>query len=416
MLTTALVTFHATAADIQRARELYQRTEYAAALKILQTDKTPTAEVWALAGKTRFMLGDHKDAIDNLQKAVELEPANADYVPSLARAWGRKAEHSNPFTAMSAAWRTMNIPERAWPWKPHSPEATGDLFDYYLEAPGFAGGGLDKAEALAHRVEAFDPSEGRFDLARIAARRKKFTEAEQGFRDALRADPRATPPDTPSGSPAFSPSRDARRNRTRFWLKPRIRAALGCSSGARRLMWSRIAISMKPGGCSTAILDSSLTPDDPSREEARKLLHRAGGVRAAGSRRAVWLVVFVTLLKPVSNLFLAWGMKHFPSAVSFEPLFYLNAVLDPLVIGGIVMQILWLLARMSLLSVADLSYVLPVTAAGYGITTLLGRVVLHEQVSVARWAGAILISLGTWFATSTSQKTTAAKSPSGSDQ
>jgi drug/metabolite transporter (DMT)-like permease len=139
-------------------------------------------------------------------------------------------------------------------------------------------------------------------------------------------------------------------------------------------------------------------------------------VRAAGSRRAVWLVVFVTLLKPVSNLFLAWGMKHFPSAVSFEPLFYLNAVLDPLVIGGIVMQILWLLARMSLLSVADLSYVLPVTAAGYGITTLLGRVVLHEQVSAARWAGAILISLGTWFAASTSQKTTPAKSPSGSDQ
>jgi drug/metabolite transporter (DMT)-like permease len=106
-------------------------------------------------------------------------------------------------------------------------------------------------------------------------------------------------------------------------------------------------------------------------------------------------------------------MKHFPPTVSFNPLFYLNAMLDPLVIGGVVMQIVWLLARMSLFSVADLSFVLPVTAAGYGISTLLGRLVLHEHVSAARWAGAILISLGTGFAASTSHKTTAQNTTSG---
>lgn len=120
-------------------------------------------------------------------------------------------------------------------------------------------------------------------------------------------------------------------------------------------------------------------------------------------------MVFVTLIKPFSNVFLAWGMRHFPATVSMDPLFYLNAVLDPLVVVGIAMQALWLLARMSLFSVADLSYVLPVTAAGYGITTLLGRFMLHEQVSTARWAGAILISLGTGFAASTHGKTTAGK-------
>jgi len=130
-------------------------------------------------------------------------------------------------------------------------------------------------------------------------------------------------------------------------------------------------------------------------------------VRNSRTPHTVWLVVFVTLLKPFSNLFLAWGMKHFPGSVSFHPLFYLNAMLDPLVFAGIVMQVVWLLARMSLFSVADLSFVLPVTAAGYGISTLLGRLVLHEQVSAARWTGAILISLGTGFAASTAQKTTA---------
>lgn len=125
--------------------------------------------------------------------------------------------------------------------------------------------------------------------------------------------------------------------------------------------------------------------------------------------RTTGLVIFVTLLKPFSNLFLAWGMKHFPMAVSMNPLFYLNAMLDPLVTTGVAMQIVWLLARMSLLSVADLSFVLPVTAAGYGISTVLGRFVLHEQVSASRWAGAILISLGTGLAAGTSRKTTFAK-------
>jgi drug/metabolite transporter (DMT)-like permease len=60
---------------------------------------------------------------------------------------------------------------------------------------------------------------------------------------------------------------------------------------------------------------------------------------------------------------------------------------------------------MSLLSVADLSFILPVTAAGYVVTTFLGRVILHEQVSPERWAGAILISAGTALVASTPRRT-----------
>jgi len=118
------------------------------------------------------------------------------------------------------------------------------------------------------------------------------------------------------------------------------------------------------------------------------------------------LVVIVTLLKPFSNLFLAWGMRQFPETLALNPGAYLRAMLDPLVALGIVMQILWLLTRMSLLSVADLSFVLPVTSAGYVLTTLLGRIFLHEQVSAPRWAGAVLISLGAALVASTPEKTT----------
>ena len=43
--------------------------------------------------------------------------------------------------------------------------------------------------------------------------------------------------------------------------------------------------------------------------------------------------------------------------------------------------ILWLLSRMTLLSWADLSYVLPVTSIGYVLVALAGELFLHEAIS-----------------------------------
>ena len=93
----------------------------------------------------------------------------------------------------------------------------------------------------------------------------------------------------------------------------------------------------------------------------------------SGVSRVYRLIVLVTLLKPFSNLFLAWGMQRAPALATAHPFTLIQALFDPLVTLGVLLQIGWLLLRMSLLSVADLSYVLPVTAAGYVISTFLGR-------------------------------------------
>jgi drug/metabolite transporter (DMT)-like permease len=49
---------------------------------------------------------------------------------------------------------------------------------------------------------------------------------------------------------------------------------------------------------------------------------------------------------------------------------------------------------MALVSVADLSFAVPATAAGYVIETVLARVALGEQVSLRRWGGAALVAAG----------------------
>lgn len=49
--------------------------------------------------------------------------------------------------------------ERAVQLNPSNVEALNDLFEYYLEAPGFLGGGLDKASDAANRIGKLDPVE-----------------------------------------------------------------------------------------------------------------------------------------------------------------------------------------------------------------------------------------------------------------
>jgi len=126
---------------------------------------------------------------------------------------------------------------------------------------------------------------------------------------------------------------------------------------------------------------------------------------AAPARVAVVLVLFIAA-KAIGNLSLAWGMKHFPQSMSANPLPYLEAMLNPFVAAGIVALILALLIRMALLSLADLSYVLPVTAIGYVIAAFLGKTFLHETVSGQRWLGTALIFVGAALVGSTVHSTT----------
>src|SRR5580658_7699622 len=105
------------------------------------------------------------------------------------------------------------------------------------------------------------------------------------------------------------------------------------------------------------------------------------------------LLLFLAL-KAGGNSSMAWGMKHVPEQVSMNPALYVRAMLNPFVALGIIALILALLTRMALLSLADLSFVLPVTAIGYVFSVFLGKMFLHETVSRQRWLGTLLIFAG----------------------
>jgi drug/metabolite transporter (DMT)-like permease len=52
---------------------------------------------------------------------------------------------------------------------------------------------------------------------------------------------------------------------------------------------------------------------------------------------------------------------------------------------------------MNALSWADLTYVLPASSLGYVLLALIAKFMLHEHVSVSRWLGIALISVGVGF-------------------
>jgi drug/metabolite transporter (DMT)-like permease len=128
--------------------------------------------------------------------------------------------------------------------------------------------------------------------------------------------------------------------------------------------------------------------------------------KPAAILRVCAVVFLFVVLKAAGNLSLAWGMKHFPETMSADPLPYLKAMFDPFVAFGVGAFILALLVRMALLSIADLSFVVPVTAIGYFVAAFLGKTFLHEIVSVQRWVGTALIIFGAVLVSSTPHSTT----------
>ncbi len=173
----AIRALHASREFVERAQRLYQKTDYRAALSVLEKDPAPDAATFALTGKNYFMLENFDKATQFLEKARDLAPNVAEYHLWLGRAYGRRAENANVFAAPGRAGKARQELEAAVSLAPNDIDAVNDLFDYYLGAPGFLGGGIDKAEAIARRFERDRPDEYQHELALLADHKKQFPEA-----------------------------------------------------------------------------------------------------------------------------------------------------------------------------------------------------------------------------------------------
>lgn len=66
----------------------------------------------------------------------------------------------------------------------------------------------------------------------------------------------------------------------------------------------------------------------------------------------------------------------------------------PLLLYAVFFMALSFFSFMCLLSIADLSFAVPATAASYMVETVLAKLILREQITNLRWAGALLVAGG----------------------
>ncbi len=264
--------------DLDRAQKLYDRTDYRAALDVLSKSAEPKSGAWwELAGKANYQLGEFKKAIDSFEKATLAEPNNSRYRNWLGRAWGRRAETSNPLMAPGHASKARQSFERAVALNSNDQDAVNDLLAYYLEAPGFLGGGLDKAVALAEKIKTNDQANYHSVLAQIAERQKQHELAEGQFRRAAALAPKQV------GRIVDLAKFLARRGKyseseSAFEMAARVQPGNLLVAYARAETYVETNRNLDAAKeLLEHYLSSPLGPDDPSREDARRLLKRASG-------------------------------------------------------------------------------------------------------------------------------------------
>jgi drug/metabolite transporter (DMT)-like permease len=111
-----------------------------------------------------------------------------------------------------------------------------------------------------------------------------------------------------------------------------------------------------------------------------------------------FLVALIVFCTTVGEIMQAKGMRAHGEIHDFRP-GALGAVMrvifrNWLIIGSVFCMAVSFFTFMALLSVADVSFAVPATAASYVLETVLAKLILNERISGRRWMGASLVACG----------------------
>lgn len=179
---------------IEDAIALYENGEYKQAESLLARlgeSQPGHAELWVWLSRARLKTRQWDRAVQALEKAVAIEPANPRYRLLLGRACGHRASNSSFLTAMRWARRVVKEFETARSLAPENTDVRFDLLEYYLSAPGIVGGGKDKAEAEVRAIERLNPGMGYLARATVHIKDKKWDLARKELTRATEVNPQS---------------------------------------------------------------------------------------------------------------------------------------------------------------------------------------------------------------------------------
>ena len=170
---------------IERGHWKRARTLVEARLRLAPDD--PLAHF--LLSQIRYAFGDRTSPRALAEQSVSSDGSVAKYHRQLAEVLGIEAQHAGPIQQLLLARRFRREIDRALELDPRDVRALRDLIEFYLLAPGIAGGDLRKAQATAERIAEIDSPEGFLAQARIAESRKQPAAPGDLLRQAAQSQP-----------------------------------------------------------------------------------------------------------------------------------------------------------------------------------------------------------------------------------
>lgn len=112
----------------------------------------------------------------------------------------------------------------------------------------------------------------------------------------------------------------------------------------------------------------------------------------------VVLLLLIVAAGTGGELCVARAMQGVGAATDFRPAALFRTIARALRMGwmwlGLLLMAVAFFSLLEMLSLENVSFVVPVTALSYGFGALGGKVFLGEQVTPKRWAGVLLVCLG----------------------
>jgi hypothetical protein len=142
-----------------------------------------------LLSQIRNAFGDHESPLPLAEKAVALDGAVAKYHRQVAEVLGVMAQHAGVWQQLMLARRFHKEIDIALMVDSRDIQALRDLMEFYLLAPGIAGGDDHKAASTADRIGAIDPVEGYLAQARLAEFHKQPDKREEFLKKAANSQP-----------------------------------------------------------------------------------------------------------------------------------------------------------------------------------------------------------------------------------
>jgi Flp pilus assembly protein TadD len=140
------------------------------------------AEAFNLLCRAFFQYEEWDHAESRCKRATELDPNNSRFHRWLGRVYGEKAGRANILSAAGLAGKTRDEFQRAARLDPSDSDALLDVAEYYLEAPGFMGGGEERAREQAKLLGKLSPAKEHWVYGRLADKKKDFATAEREYR------------------------------------------------------------------------------------------------------------------------------------------------------------------------------------------------------------------------------------------